>query len=265
MTKIAIAGCAGRMGRELLAATLDDGKAILAGGLVSAGHAALGKDVATLVGREPVNVTATSDIQAFVETADVVIDFTTPELTLALAQACNAAGVALVTGTTGLTAQQQASLEQAATNIALLQSFNMSVGVNLLAQLVEQAAAKLDDRFDIEILEMHHKHKVDAPSGTALMLGQAAASGRGVALADVKETVRDGHTGARKQGDIGFAVLRGGGVIGEHRVMLVNEHERIELAHISQSRAIYAGGAVMAAHWLASQPAGLYSMREMLT
>lgn len=264
MVKLAIAGSAGRMGRQLLKVAIEDTKATLAAGFVAEGSSAIGQDLGILAGLDPTGIKASTDMEAALDAADVVIDFTTPELTVTLASLCASKGKALITGTTGLSPEQQKQLEQAAKHIPIVQSFNMSLGVNVLTALVEQAARFLDDRFDIEILEMHHKHKVDAPSGTALMLGEAAASGRNVRLPDVQQTVRDGHTGPRIQGDIGFAVLRGGGVIGEHRVMLADESERIELAHISQSRAIYANGAVAAAQWVVKQPASLYSMRDVL-
>jgi len=265
MTRIAIAGCAGRMGKTLLNAAHTTPEVALTGGSVLADSPLVGVDLALIAGMTGnLGIASVTDVAALYADADAVIDFTTPELTLELAEYAALHHKVLVTGTTGLTPAQQQQLELAATRTPIVQSFNMSLGVNILAALVERTAAMLDEDFDIEILEMHHRHKVDAPSGTALMLGQAAAAGRKVTLDDKARYSREGHTGARPTGEIGFATLRGGGVIGDHTVMFADENERIELTHKSSSRAIYAKGALKAAGWAVGKPAGLYSMRDVL-
>lgn len=262
--RIAVSGCTGRMGITVLQATLEAEDMTLAGGLVRAGSAQSIVDLGTLAGKNPLTLTPTDDAAALMQKADAMIDFSTPELTLQLAALAAAEHKVLITGTTGFTPEQQQELNNLAQQAIIVQSFNMSLGVNLLAALVEQAAARLNDSYDIEILEMHHRHKVDAPSGTALMLGEAAAKGRKVNLESVADKARDGMTGARKSGDIGFAVLRGGAVIGDHTALFAGEEERIELTHRSQSRNIYAHGALHAARWALRQKPGLYNMRDVL-
>lgn len=221
----------------------------------------LGKDVGELLQTQPVGVAATHLSGTDFAVADAVIDFTLPQALPALLEKVTAAGTPLVTGTTGLGAGLQQQVAQAAKKIPIVQSFNMSLGVNLLAALVEQAAQALGDDFDIEINELHHKHKKDAPSGTAKLLAQAAAKARGVKLEEVAAIDRNGE---RKTGDIGFSVLRGGGVIGDHTVMFLGDNERLELTHRGHNRRIYADGALKAAAWLQGKPAGLYSMRDVL-
>jgi 4-hydroxy-tetrahydrodipicolinate reductase len=204
------------------------------------------------------------DAGALARASDVVVDFSSP---LALAKhlaAAEAAGTAIVIGTTGLRPEDHAAIDAAARSIPVLQAANTSLGVNLLAHLVRETAARLGTDWDIEILEMHHRHKVDAPSGTGLLLGHAAAAGRDVDLADVAVRSRDGITGERPVGGIGFAVLRGGSVAGDHQVVFAGEGERIELGHRAESRAIFAQGAVKAALWLAGRPAGRYAMTDVL-
>jgi 4-hydroxy-tetrahydrodipicolinate reductase len=196
--------------------------------------------------------------------SDVVIDFTSPQATVRHARLAASHGVALVVGTTGLGPADFEVLKSAAQSVAVVQAANMSVGVNLLLGLTRQVASILADAYDIEIVEMHHRHKVDAPSGTALALGWAAADGRGVDLDAVSQRVRDGIIGARRQGDIGFATLRGGDAVGEHTVIFAGDGERIELSHEGTSRAVFAHGAIRAALWTAGQPPGLYSMRQVL-
>ncbi len=262
--KIGIAGCAGRMGRMLAATVVETRGAELVGGSERADHEALGADLGTLAGASAAGVLVSSDPARMFAGADVVIDFTTPDLTFEHARLAVASGTALVVGTTGLKAEHEAALAQAAAKVAVVQAANMSVGVNLLLGLVRQVAAILDDGFDIEIVEMHHRHKVDAPSGTALALGREAAGGRGVALDEVARRVRDGLVGARPAGEIGFATLRGGDVVGEHTVIFAAEGERIELTHKASSRAIFARGAVRAALWTQGRPPGRYSMRDVL-
>lgn len=262
--KIGILGCAGRMGRMLLAEVMDHPQAVLAGGSLRPGHASLSEDLGLLAGRSPLGQRPFSSADALFAASDVVIDFTLPAGVAEHARLARESGTALVMGVTGLGRGEQAALEQACQEVPLVQAANMSLGVNLLLALVEQAAARLSEDFDIEILEMHHRHKLDAPSGTALALGEAAAKGRGRDLAEVAQRVRDGHTGERRRGDIGFATLRGGSVVGEHQVIYASSGERLELGHRAASRAVFAQGAVAAALWCAGKPAGHYSMRDVL-
>lgn len=204
------------------------------------------------------------DVAALVAASDVLVDFSSPKALQATLDACVAAGKPIVIGTTGLEAAQHAAIDAAATKIPVLQTGNTSLGVNMLAALVEQAASKLGNDWDIEIVEMHHRHKVDAPSGTAKLLGEAAARGRGIDLAAHSESGRDGITGAREKGAIGFAALRGGSVAGDHTVILASDEERIELTHRAENRMIFARGAVKAAGWLVGQKAGRYGMDGVL-
>ena len=204
------------------------------------------------------------DVAALVSASDVLVDFSSPKALQANLDACIAANKPIVIGTTGLEEAHHAAIDQAATKIPVLQTGNTSLGVNMLAALVEQAASKLADDWDIEIVEMHHRHKVDAPSGTAKLLGEAAARGRGIDLATSSESGRDGITGARAKGAIGFAALRGGSVAGDHTVILASDEERIELTHRAENRMIFARGAVKAAGWLVGQKAGRYGMDGVL-
>ncbi len=262
--RIGVIGCAGRMGRANLREILEAPDLVLAGGVERPGSDAIGQDLGLLAGVEPVGLAAGADVTALVAAADVVIEFSSPAASIANAAICAAHGCAHVIGTTGLDPAQEQALRACAERAAIVWAPNMSVGVNLLLGLVEQVARTLDPTFDIEILELHHRHKVDAPSGTALALGQAAARGREVSLADTAARVRDGITGARRAGDIGFAVLRGGDVVGEHRVYFAGAGERLELAHVATDRRIYSRGAVRAAKWAARQVPGLYGMAEVL-
>ena len=252
MSGIGILGAAGRMGRAIAQAAQEGGVPI-AGGV---DHVAQGEIAPGL----PI----TGDPAALAARSDVLIDFSVPAALAAHLDACVAAGKPILIGTTGLEASHHALIDAAAQSIPVLQTGNTSLGVNLLAALVERAAASLGDDWDIEIVEMHHRHKVDAPSGTALLLGEAAARGRGIALADHSERGRDGITGARTAGAIGFAALRGGSVAGDHQVILATEGERIELGHRAESRAIFARGAIKGARWLTGQPAGRYDMKAVL-
>ncbi|AYO76695.1 MULTISPECIES: 4-hydroxy-tetrahydrodipicolinate reductase [Sphingobium] len=252
MTSIGIFGAAGRMGRAIAQAAAEAGLTV-AGGTDRDGSGELAPGVAI-----------TSDPQALAQAADVLIDFSVPAALAANLDACIAANKPLLIGTTGLEGEHHALIDQAAARIPVLQTGNTSLGVNLLAALVEKAAASLGDDWDIEIVEMHHRHKVDAPSGTALLLGEAAAKGRGIALADHSERGRDGITGARAKGAIGFAALRGGSVAGDHQVILATEGERIELGHRAENRSIFARGAIKGASWLAGQPVGRYDMKGVL-
>ncbi|MTJ83952.1 MAG: 4-hydroxy-tetrahydrodipicolinate reductase [Telmatospirillum sp.] len=263
--RIGIVGCAGRMGRMLVAEVLDGEGLALAGGTERPGGDAVGRDIGELVGRGPLGIAVGDDPRVLFDLSDVVIDFTAPVAVARHAVLAAEAGKAYVVGTTGLEPGQEEILRQAATRAAVVWAPNMSVGVNLLFALVEQVARRLDPAsFDIEIVEMHHRHKVDAPSGTALGLGRAAARGRGVALADVWQKSRDGITGPRKAGDIGFATLRGGDVVGDHTVVFAGTGERIELTHKASSRQVFAQGAMRAARWVAGREPGLYSMADVL-
>jgi 4-hydroxy-tetrahydrodipicolinate reductase len=257
---IAIAGAAGRMGRALIAAAAANPKLRIAGGTERAGSPSIGQDLGALAALSPLGASVSTDASAIA--ADVWIDFTTPAATLA-ALAATPARAAII-GTTGLSESDDAAIREAAKAKAIVRSGNFSLGVNLLAALVEQAAQRLGPEWDIEITEAHHRRKVDAPSGTALMLGDAAAAGRGVALTDKRLAPRDGVTGARPEGGIGFAVIRGGGIIGKHDVAFASEREVLTLSHQALDRALFADGALAAALWAAGKPPGLYSMRDVL-
>ncbi|WP_207485027.1 4-hydroxy-tetrahydrodipicolinate reductase [Arenibaculum pallidiluteum] len=262
--KVGIVGCSGRMGQMLLREVLATPGCTLVGGTDRPGSPVLGRDLGLLAGQDSLGVTVTEDPVPLFAEAEAVIDFTTPEATERHAALAAQATTALVIGTTGLNRTQLDAIAVAAQHTAIVQSANMSLGVNLVLALVEQVSRTLGPEFDVEILEMHHRNKVDAPSGTALALGRAAAAGRGVDLDAVSQRVRDGHTGARRPGDIGFATLRGGDVVGDHVVTFAGEGERIEIAHRAGGRQIYASGAVRAALWARTQPAGLYGMRDVL-
>ena len=228
------------------------------------GHDWVGADAGTAMGRGALGVTVTDDIDAALAAADAVIDFTTPAATVALSARAASAGVAHVIGTTGFAQADIDALAPAAARIPVVRAGNMSLGVNLLVEITRQVARALDDDFDVEIVEAHHRHKVDAPSGTALMLGTAVAEGRGVALDAVADRGRDGITGARARGAIGFAALRGGDVVGEHDVIFAGDGERIVLRHLASDRAVFARGALKAALWAVGRAAGAYDMRDVL-
>ncbi|MCW4117067.1 4-hydroxy-tetrahydrodipicolinate reductase [Aurantimonas sp. MSK8Z-1] len=264
-TRLVVAGASGRMGRALVRAAHAAEGIDLVGATEREGAATLGADAGDLAGLGPLGVTLVADIGAALAGADVVVDFTAPAASVALAATAAEHGVAHVIGTTGFSAEDEASIVRSAGQTAIVKSGNMSLGVNLLAVLVERAAAALGpDLFDIEVLEMHHRHKVDAPSGTALLLGEAAARGRRVALDEASVRVRDGQTGPRPEGSIGFATLRGGSVVGEHHVILAGDGERIELTHRAEDRSLFARGAIRAVAWAKGRPPGLYSMRDVL-
>lgn len=252
------------MGRTLLRAVLESETFTLAAALEHEGSTHLGEDAGQLAGLPFAGVSVQSDLAAAVRGADVVVDFSSPSASVRLAQHLSGQGIAHVIGTTGFSSQDLAAIAAAAERVAIVRSGNMSLGVNLLAALTRKVAAVLDPTFDIEIIEMHHARKVDAPSGTALLLGDAAAQGRGISLEDHAVRVRDGHTGSRRAGDIGFATLRGGSVVGEHVVIFAGPSERIELAHKAEDRSIFANGALTAARWAAGRAPGLYSMADVL-
>jgi 4-hydroxy-tetrahydrodipicolinate reductase len=260
-----VVGAAGRMGQALIRAIAATPGVHLAGAVERKGSEMLGRDAAAMAGLEPAGLVITDDAAALVKAGgEAILDFTSPTATRTFADLAAEAGIAHIVGTTGLEAEDMDSLRAAALKTAVMQSGNMSLGVNLLAGLVKRAAAALDEDFDIEIVEMHHRMKVDAPSGTALLLGEAAAAGRKLDLATHSERGRDGITGKREIGAIGFASLRGGTVIGEHTVMFAGPLERIELTHRAEDRSIFARGAVKAALWTRGKPPGFYSMADVL-
>src|SRR4029434_1966675 len=266
-TRIAIAGAGGRMGQALVEAVLADPALVLAAALDVPDSAFSGHDAGERCGRTT-GIVVGSNIDAAVQAADVLIDFTQPEGTLSHLAACARHGSGAVVGTTGLSAAQMDRVAAFAKQIPIVFAPNMSVGVNVLLSLVESAARRLGAGYDIEIVEMHHRHKVDAPSGTALGLGEAAARGSGGVLADCAVKAREGVTGPRKEGTIGFAALRGGDVVGDHTVIFAGAGERIELAHKATSRQNFAAGALRAAHYVAARRAagqpGLADMRDVL-
>jgi len=261
--KVAIAGAGGKMGAANIRAIAAAPGITVISAFDRAGAPAVGKDAGELAGIEALGVTISDDVAAALEGADAIVDFTAPANSVALAGEAAKRGLVHIIGTTGCSEADDAAIREAAAAARIVKSGNFSLGVNLLLGLVKQAAAALPG-FDIEILEMHHNKKVDAPSGTALMLGEAAARGRNLDLKTHSVRVRDGHTGAREAGSIGFAALRGGNVIGEHKVILAGPSERIELNHIADNRALFADGAVRAALWARSQQPGLYSMADVL-
>lgn len=263
--RLLVVGAAGRMGQALIRAITEMDGTVLAAAIDQAGIPAIGQDAGLQAGfTEPLGVTITDDVSSAFENIDGVIDFTAPAATCQFASLAAKNNLVHVIGTTGFSAQDEDQIRNASSQAVIIKSGNMSLGVNLLAGLVEQAAKALDADFDLEVLEMHHKHKVDAPSGTALLLGNAAAKGRGIDMNENSVRSRDGQTGARPEGSIGFATLRGGSVVGSHSVILAGEGERIELSHIAEDRAIFAKGAVKAALWGFDKNPGLYSMADVL-
>src|SRR3954454_20319636 len=262
--RLVVAGAGGRMGRTLVKAIAGTPGLTLVGATEGAGSPLLGQDSGTLAGLGPNRVPVVGEARDLLAGTDAIIDFTVPQATRAFAQLAAESKLVHIIGTTGLSADDEAAIKQASRGATIVKSGNMSLGVNLLAALAKRVAKTLDDEFDIEILEMHHNKKIDAPSGTALMFGRAAAEGRGVDLAKHSARGRDGETGARKAGDIGFASLRGGSVVGEHSVIFAGSAERIELVHRAEDRMIFARGALHAAAWARNQKPGLYSMADVL-
>jgi 4-hydroxy-tetrahydrodipicolinate reductase len=261
--RIALAGCAGRMGRALLEAVLRDPELELAAALEQAGHAALGRDAGELAGA-PCGVTVGADVAEALALADVLIDFTRPDGTLASLEACEHLGKAMVIGTTGFRDADRARIARAAQRIPIVMAPNFAVGVNVVFRLAELAAATLGDDYDVEIVEAHHRHKVDAPSGTALRLGELIARALGRDLAGSAVYGREGVTGERDRKQIGFHAIRGGDIVGEHTVLFAGTGERVELTVRSQSRMTYALGALRAAKFLRGRAAGLYEMFDVL-
>ena len=262
--RLVVAGAGGRMGRTLVKAIAETKGLALAGALEDPRSPLIGWDAGILAGISEVGVKLTGDAEKAIAEADGVIDFTVPVATLHYAEFAAKARKVHVIGTTGMSAADEAKIVLAAKTATIVKSGNMSLGVNLLAALARRVAKTLDDSFDIEIIEMHHNQKIDAPSGTALLLGRAAADGRGVDLDQRSVRSRDGHTGKRNPGDIGFATLRGGTVVGDHTVIFAGADERIELSHKAGDRALFATGAVKAALWAKGQKPGFYTMADVL-
>jgi 4-hydroxy-tetrahydrodipicolinate reductase len=262
--KIAVTGAAGRMGRELIRAVHGNDACVLAGAVEQAGSLALGQDAGLLAGLGKLGVVIVDDPMELFTKIDAVLDFSAPSASLEFAALAANARIIHVMGTTGMSVADEAKVAAAARHATIIRAGNMSLGINLMSALVRKVAEALDADFDIEVLEMHHRHKVDAPSGTALMLGRAAAEGRKVKLEEVSVRVRDGHTGERRRGDIGFASLRGGSVVGDHSVIFAADGERIELVHRAADRGIYARGAVKAALWGPGKGPGLFDMMDVL-
>jgi 4-hydroxy-tetrahydrodipicolinate reductase len=261
--KVAVMGAGGRMGAELVRAAHSSG-CIIAGASERADSPLIGQDIGISAGLPAFGIAISADPLELIARSDAILDFTAPRATVEFAGLAANARIVHVIGTTGLSADDEKAIAAAGRHAVIVKAGNMSLGVNLLTAITRQVAAALDADFDIEIVEMHHRHKVDAPSGTALMLGSAAADGRSVDLADASVRARDGHTGARKRGDIGFQSLRGGSVVGDHTVIFAGEGERIELTHIAMDRSIFARGAVKAARWGRGHAPGVYSMHDVL-
>ncbi|ALJ79792.1 4-hydroxy-tetrahydrodipicolinate reductase [Ketogulonicigenium vulgare] len=261
---IVVTGASGRMGQMLLREVLASSKCRLVGALVRVGSPWIGQDVGTMLGGQPIGVTVSDDAVAAFAKAQGVLDFTSPEASVEFAELAAQARAVHVIGTTGFEPAHIQKLLAATRHCVAVRAGNTSLGVNLLVKLTQQVAAALDADFDIEIVEAHHRNKVDAPSGTALMLGEAAAAGRGVDLDAVSDRGRDGITGARERGHIGFASVRGGDVVGEHDVIFAANGERIVLRHLATDRAIFARGALKAALWGQNKEPGAYDMMDVL-
>ncbi len=264
MVRIAVMGASGRMGQMLVQLVGESDLAVLGAAVERPGHGWVGQDLGVAAGGAALGLRVTDSVAQALEQSDAVIDFTAPGVSVALAEQAAAMGVAHVIGTTGFSDADLQAIARAAERGVIVRAGNMSLGVNLLVQLTAQVARALGMEYDIEIVEAHHRHKVDAPSGTALMLGEAAAEGRGQRLADVSERGRDGITGARQAGAIGFHAVRGGDIIGEHDVIFAGTGERITLRHVASDRSVFARGALRAAIWAQGQPPGEYSMAAVL-
>ncbi len=263
-TKIGVVGCGGRMGRMLVAEIAVTEGCAVAGGSEAPGSGYVNQDIGELAGLGRIGIPVGEAVDKLMRDSDVVLEFTSPTATAEHAALAAKLGKPMVIGTTGLSAEQGDVVRAAASQIPIVWAPNMSLGINVLLSVVEEAARRLGPDWDIEIMEMHHRGKVDAPSGTALALGQAAAAGRGVVLEQVEQRARDGITGPRRSGDIGFAALRGGDVTGDQHVIFAGAGERLELIHRATTRAIYAKGAVRAARWVVGRPPGLYGLKEVL-
>jgi 4-hydroxy-tetrahydrodipicolinate reductase len=264
VTAIAVHGAAGRMGKSVIEVLLDDGAARLVAAVERSGHAGLGKDVGLLAGREPVGLALGDDLGRAVAMAEVVIDFSSPAATRMLLEQCTRAKVPAVVGTTGMDAACRTALEALGEVAPVVAAANFSVGVNALWALAERAVELVGEDFDLEVVEMHHQHKVDSPSGTALRLIEGVARARGLDPVRASVSGRSGQVGARRKSEIGVHALRGGDVVGDHTLILAGPGERLELTHRAHDRQIFARGAVRAAHWVAGKPAGVYDMADVL-
>lgn len=262
--RMLVAGAAGKMGRAVITQALATPGVAIAGGFERSGHPAIGRDLGPLTGLDSLGVAVEESAEKSIRRADALIDFTAPSASLENVRIAAGAGIPVVIGTTGFAAHEDAEIAALAAKIAIVKSGNMSLGVNLLAGLVREAAARLGPEYDIEIVEAHHRAKIDAPSGTALMLARAAADGRGVEVDAASVRTRDGVIGERPSGAIGFAVVRGGGIIGDHEVMFAGPDEVISLSHRAIDRGLFAKGAIAAAKWAIGKPPGLYSMADVL-
>jgi 4-hydroxy-tetrahydrodipicolinate reductase len=263
-TKIGVVGCGGRMGRMLVAEIVASEECALAGGCARPDSGYVNQDIGELAGVGRLGISVGDNAEKLIRDSDVLIEFSTPAATATHVAQAAGSGTAMVIGTTGLATEETEAVRQAARSVPIVWAPNMSLGINLLLGLVEDVASRLGPEWDVEIMEMHHRGKVDAPSGTALALGRAAAAGREVVFDGVQQRGRDGITGPRRTGDIGFAALRGGDAIGDHHVVFAGAGERIELTHRATSRSIYAKGAVQAARWVLGRPPGLYGLKEVL-
>ncbi|MEN2494225.1 MAG: 4-hydroxy-tetrahydrodipicolinate reductase [Hyphomicrobiaceae bacterium hypho_1] len=262
--KIGVMGVAGRMGCELVRSVLKTENCTFSGGTEKEGSSYIGHDVGVLSGLDPIGVFVTSDASSLISKVDAILDFTTPASSVTFAGLAANQRIVHVIGTTGFCQEDEAAIASAAKHATIIKSSNMSLGVNLVAELTRKVAAILSEDFDIEILEMHHRQKIDSPSGTALMLGKAAADGRNISFENHKVCCRDGEIGKRNQGDIGFAVLRGGSVIGEHSAIFAGDDEIIEVTHKAIDRKIFSQGAVKAAIWAIGKGPGLFNMADVL-
>ena len=263
-TRMGIVGCGGRMGRRLVAEIAATEGCAVAGGSEAPGSGYVNQDIGELAGLGRIGITIGENVEKLIRDSDVVIEFTSPDATAAHAALAASLGKAMVIGTTGLSAEQGEVVRRAARSVPIVWAPNMGLGMNVMLVVVEEVARRLGEDWDIEVLEMHHRAKVDAPSGTALALGRAVASGRQVAFEEVAQRARDGITGPRRKGDIGLAALRGGDAVGDHHVIFAADGERLEFIHRATTRAIYAKGAVRAALWVVSRPPGLYGLKEVL-
>lgn len=264
MIRLAILGADGRMGQALVRASQQSDQLVLGAAIERPGSAHLGADAGSLAGLEPLGIALTDSLESVRDQFDVLIDFTRPEPSLAAMGFCLRETKPMVIGTTGFSAEEKQRIEEASQQIPIMMAPNMSVGVNLSLKLLELAARTIGRETDIEIIEAHHRHKVDAPSGTALRMGEVVAESLGKTLSDCAVWSRQGHTGERRPGSIGFSVIRAGDIVGDHTVMFADEGERIEIRHHASSRMTFAKGAVRAAHWLAPQAPGLYDMQDVL-
>ncbi|MEH6470122.1 MAG: 4-hydroxy-tetrahydrodipicolinate reductase [Halopseudomonas sp.] len=265
MTRVAITGAAGRMGKNLLQAVLDAPETTLGAAIINPSSSLVGADIGELIGAGKLAVPAVGQLADVVDSFDVLIDFTSIELTLANLEFCRANGKAIVIGTTGFNDVQKQQIAEAAKTIPVVFAPNMSVGVNLCFKLLEVAAKVLAEDYDIEVIEAHHRHKVDSPSGTALRLGEVVAEALGRDLAECAVYGREGHTGARSAKEIGFETIRAGDIVGDHTVLFATEGERVEITHKASSRMTFAKGAVRAASWLAGHGHGLFDMQDVLS